>query len=312
MLKAVATSTCSKCEQPGEFRQGHRQCRACERAAKLQWNREHPEKLAAYRETHREHYRKLGVESARRRKAEVHAKIDEIKNHPCADCGEVFPPFVMDFDHRDPSTKEHELSQLVNKSSAPWARIASEIAKCDVVCVCCHRLRTWKPPVKVGSKSQLVLALKGEHCLDCRKTWHYCQLDFDHVRGEKLGCVPHMGTEAAIRAEAAKCEVVCANCHRVRSHESAKGARRNDLTTIDMVWKRKSDNGLQTLVETRPEPTPYQLKDTAPAPRPWHDLAGKMVDSEVARIGNVSIPMVCLYRKRMGIPSYRSRFKKVA
>lgn len=47
-------------------------------------------------------------------------------------------------------------------------------------------------------------------------------LDFDHVRGTKVEAVTAMAwnnaTAERIEAEIAKCEVVCANCHRRRTH----------------------------------------------------------------------------------------------
>jgi hypothetical protein len=45
-------------------------------------------------------------------------------------------------------------------------------------------------------------------------------MDFDHVAGEKVDdiCGMRMRTVARDRAEIEKCEVVCANCHRARTH----------------------------------------------------------------------------------------------
>jgi hypothetical protein len=47
-------------------------------------------------------------------------------------------------------------------------------------------------------------------------------MDFDHVRGEKVANVSVLVAGGASRrrvlAEIAKCEVVCANCHRERTH----------------------------------------------------------------------------------------------
>jgi hypothetical protein len=212
----------------------------------------------------------------------------------------------MDFDHRDPSTKTAEISQLVNKTAVPWSFIEAEIAKCDVVCVCCHRMRTWIEPTGKDPRSEFIRSLKGTSCLDCSREWHYCQLDFDHVRGEKLGCVPHMGSKDAIRAEAAKCDVVCANCHRERTHQNPKGQTRNDPNTIDMVWKR-SGKGLKTQVQERSPAVPYRSKTTLPAHRDWHILAGTMKDADVASIAGISKSMVCIYRKRMGILSFSAR-----
>ena len=52
---------------------------------------------------------------------------------------QVVPAYVMDFDHRD--GKEAEISVLVNALSV--RRLVAEMAKCDVVCANCHRIRTY-------------------------------------------------------------------------------------------------------------------------------------------------------------------------
>lgn len=55
-------------------------------------------------------------------------------------------------------------------------------------------------------------------CVDCGFT-DIRALQFDHVRGKKLGNISKMirqGTsDALLRAEIAKCEVRCANCHMI-------------------------------------------------------------------------------------------------
>ncbi len=61
-------------------------------------------------------------------------------------------------------------------------------------------------------------------CADCGYRSHPEALDFDHLPGaEKLANVSRMAlatmTEAVILAEIEKCEVVCANCHRIRTFE---------------------------------------------------------------------------------------------
>lgn len=61
------------------------------------------------------------------------------KNRPCADCGGTFPIICMDFDHRDPSAKLFTIAQGLMRSHAS---LVAEIAKCDVVCSNCHRIRT--------------------------------------------------------------------------------------------------------------------------------------------------------------------------
>lgn len=79
------------------------------------------------------------IESNRRRRAEVREFINSHKDVPCQDCGVSYPPYVMDFDHRDPSTKEFGIAGYPKHNLEV---IAQEIAKCDVVCANCHRERT--------------------------------------------------------------------------------------------------------------------------------------------------------------------------
>ncbi len=54
------------------------------------------------------------------------------------------------------------------------------------------------------------------HCIDCDEP-HPAALQFDHVRGNKIASVSRMlsnySSLEAIKAEIAKCEVRCANCH---------------------------------------------------------------------------------------------------
>lgn len=66
--------------------------------------------------------------------------LERAKDVPCADCGERYPPFVMDFDHVR-GEKRANVSQLAG-TGASEAAILAEIAKCDVVCANCHRERT--------------------------------------------------------------------------------------------------------------------------------------------------------------------------
>ena len=72
---------------------------------------------------------------------EKRSYIDEIKAKPCMDCGKSFPPYVMDFDHRDRVEKKFNISIMILQG---WERIQAEVEKCDVVCANCHRIRTYK------------------------------------------------------------------------------------------------------------------------------------------------------------------------
>ncbi len=69
--------------------------------------------------------------------------INEYKNKPCADCGGTFHFSAMDFDHRPNTKKLKEISRAIHLGWS-WERIEKEIAKCDIVCANCHRVRSWK------------------------------------------------------------------------------------------------------------------------------------------------------------------------
>jgi hypothetical protein len=99
------------------------------------------------RERAREHYR--NNVAAYMRRARARAAIDRPRNrawvaeylrsHPCVDCGEA-DPVVLEFDHRDPATKSDNVGRLIHMSTL--AAVQAEIAKCDVRCGNCHRIRT--------------------------------------------------------------------------------------------------------------------------------------------------------------------------
>jgi hypothetical protein len=82
--------------------------------------------------------------AARNRPKYVSARvafITQLKEVPCADCGGVFDPRAMDFDHLDASLKLQNVSSMRTSS---WVRIQAEISKCEVVCSNCHRIRTFR------------------------------------------------------------------------------------------------------------------------------------------------------------------------
>jgi len=65
-----------------------------------------------------------------------------------------------------------------------------------------------------------VRALKEVPCADCGVEYPYYVMDFDHVRGEKLGDISNFISNRQYQKaydEIDKCEVVCSNCHRIRS-----------------------------------------------------------------------------------------------
>ncbi len=67
--------------------------------------------------------------------------VNGLKSNPCVDCGHSFDPVCMDFDHREGEEKLRAISKMVRLGNS-IVRITREIAKCDLVCSNCHRIRT--------------------------------------------------------------------------------------------------------------------------------------------------------------------------
>ena len=68
--------------------------------------------------------------------------------------------------------------------------------------------------------TELVRRAKKKPCADCGGEFPYCVMDFDHVRGEKIGEISRLinrGNLALLLEEIDKCDVICANCHRIRT-----------------------------------------------------------------------------------------------
>jgi len=57
----------------------------------------------------------------------------------CAMCGANDDPVCLDIDHIDRENKRYSIGDLPKKS---WGALASELAKCQVLCAVCHRLKT--------------------------------------------------------------------------------------------------------------------------------------------------------------------------
>lgn len=74
-----------------------------------------------------------------RARAEKHAEylFEFFSERSCVDCGEG-DPVVLEFDH----LRDKRFDILQGLSDRTWQEIRDEIAKCEVVCANCHRLRT--------------------------------------------------------------------------------------------------------------------------------------------------------------------------
>lgn len=77
---------------------------------------------------------------------------------------------------------------------------------------------------RLALKRRLV-NMMGGCCVDCGYSSHLAALDFDHIDPKtKLFTVSsaiQTMSVAVCEAEAFKCEIRCANCHRVKTHPDA-------------------------------------------------------------------------------------------
>lgn len=87
----------------------------------------------------RDHHRAKVAVTRRERRHKITEHIDALKDVSCPDCGGKFPPECMDFDHVTEG-KRGCISSMA--TSVTFDALLLEIAKCEVVCSNCHRIRT--------------------------------------------------------------------------------------------------------------------------------------------------------------------------
>lgn len=84
------------------------------------------------------------------------------------------------------------------------------------------KIRAWNTMAKKRNAEYVKQIKEATPCADCNRHMPHYVMDFDHVTGEKTRDVSALVAAPAsiktIQAEIEKCEVVCAICHRVRTH----------------------------------------------------------------------------------------------
>jgi hypothetical protein len=135
-----ALRRCSRCQQDlplsafaryGTTQQSY--CRACKKEYDAAWYRVNKERRRAKVRADREAYI---------------AWLDSLKDgKPCADCGQTYPPYVMEWHHIPGATKTLVLADT-RRAAHSKARILAELEKCELVCANCHRERTFGKPMK--------------------------------------------------------------------------------------------------------------------------------------------------------------------
>jgi hypothetical protein len=95
----------------------------------------------------RKHYKnnkEIYVNRAHKRNVHIYKEnrqllYEYLTLHPCVDCGNN-DPRVLEFDHVR-GAKVDEVTRMVS-NRASWNTIEREIAKCEVRCANCHRIKT--------------------------------------------------------------------------------------------------------------------------------------------------------------------------
>ena len=137
--------TCTKCDETKSVEEfswrsikkgiRHRRCKACHKK---------------YRHKHYNANQQKYVKKAKKwndeNRADYKARLrryatEHLLENPCVDCGET-NPLVLDFDHVR-GKKVAAVSVLISNVTS-LKRLKAEIAKCEIRCSNCHRIKTAK------------------------------------------------------------------------------------------------------------------------------------------------------------------------
>jgi len=163
-------------------------------------------------------------EANRAQYAKSRARLNLLKNGPCADCDRQFPPCCMDFDHLPGTAKSAPVGNLCR---SPKHKLLEEISKCELVCKVCHRLRTAarRPPRKrmnptVEERIVFLEQAKARSCADCGQTHSPSAMDFHHIdsstKSKGIAALVRQASRKRLEEEIRKCVLLCANCHALR------------------------------------------------------------------------------------------------
>ena len=130
------------------------------------------------------------------------------RNKQCSKCGVVKSVEEFNFRYRDSGVRHsycRECGKALTRSH--YKRQKHSYLK--------RNLRAY------NERRQIVLEAKSRPCADCGVQYPYYVMDFDHGEGSSkefaLNSIQRVTKRAMLR-EMAKCDVVCSNCHRERTH----------------------------------------------------------------------------------------------
>lgn len=131
---------------------------------------------------------------------------------------------------------EKELDLFARNKSSKSGR-SHNCKECQSAYIKNHYIKNKNYYLKKARKNDLISTivrrefltwLKIQPCLDCRKEFPPEVMDFDHIDGIKsfnISQAKSWYSWDALITEIRKCEVVCANCHRIRTERRRKEVR---------------------------------------------------------------------------------------
>jgi len=157
------------------------------------------------------------------------------RSNSCGMCGEN-DPRLIEADHLH--SKIRKCSDYVWWSPKGLSAHASELKKCNPLCIFCHRLTTQRRHFERGTQYRKVRnelrgvvndeKLRRGECLRCKRkvtTNTFCAFDFDHRdRSTKLMRIAKLVIKSReyfynhISTEFDRCDLLCCNCHKLYGH----------------------------------------------------------------------------------------------
>lgn len=152
-------------------------------------------------------------------------------NTSCIDCGQIYEPYCMDYDHiPGRGDKIKSVSRMVIDNTSKEI-ILAEIEKCDLVCLLCHNKRTYNRfneelgdgrsyPPHVQRNIDIINEFKNKPCAVCDQQYEHYNMQIDHIDPTtKLYDVCDLKSRKLeiLNTELVKCQVLCALCHRRKS-----------------------------------------------------------------------------------------------
>jgi hypothetical protein len=155
-------------------------------------------------------------------------------DHPCVDCGETLQELLENDHFEDNKSIEKGIINL------PLSKLKEELRKTQVVCVECHRKRTFK---NVAPSRISAMKLSIGYCKHCNKKVEKGSehlFDFDHLNTENklLNLNSPSITQKRLDEEVKKCQLLCCKCHKIKSFN-------------EYGWRRLSDFDADEIAEAK-------------------------------------------------------------